>query len=390
MKNKRKVCVVTGSRAEYGLLQNIMLHLARESTVELSIVVTGMHLSPEYGNTWQLIESDGFRIDRKVEMLLSSDTSRAMAKSAGIGLSGIADAFNDLSPDLLLILGDRFEILAAASAAVLMRIPVAHVHGGETTEGAIDDSLRHAISKLSHIHFTSTELYRRRVIQMGESPNSVFCYGAPGIDAIASLPLMNRDELAKSIGFDLGERYLLVTYHPVTLGYEPTSDEIEELFYALETLPSDIRWIITMPNADAGGRVLSSRIHEFVMRHQDRGAAFINLGQLRYLSCMKHCLAVVGNSSSGIIEAPTLGVATVNIGDRQKGRVQADSVINCEPERASIARALALVMTPAHQKITGNVSNPYGKAGASEKIAKVLASFPLSSLSRKTFHDVTI
>lgn len=388
MTRRRKICVVTGSRAEYGLLHRIMHQLATESAVELQVIATWMHLSSEYGNTWKQIEADGFRIDRQVEMLLSSDSLRSMAKSTGIGLSGMADALHELSPDLLLVLGDRFEILAAASAAALMRIPVAHIHGGETTEGAIDDSLRHAISKLSHLHFTSTVLYRQRVIQMGESPDRVFCFGAPGIDSIVSLPLLSRQELAASLGFELGERYLLITYHPVTLGDSPTSDELDELFSSLVALPKDVRWVITMPNADAGGRALAAQIHGFVQQHSHRAAAFTSLGQLRYLSAMKHCLAVVGNSSSGIIEAPTLGVGIVNIGDRQKGRVQAASVINSPPERGEITAALARAITPEYQEMAVQVTNPYGPAGASEKIAKVVASFPLSGLARKPFHDL--
>lgn len=384
----RKVCVVTGSRAEYGLLHRIMHHLAADPSVDLQVIATGMHLSSEFGNTWRQIEADGFQIDRQVEMLLSSDTPRSMAKSTGIGLSGMADALHDLSPDLMLILGDRFEILAAATAASLMRIPIAHIHGGEATEGAIDDSIRHAITKLSHLHFTSTEIYRQRVIQMGESPDRVFCFGAPGIDSIVSLPLMAREELAGSLGFDPGDKYFLITYHPVTLGDSPTSDELDELLHALSRLPDEIRWLITMPNADAGGRALADQIRGFVNQQSHRAAAFTSLGQLRYLSAMKHCVAVVGNSSSGIIEAPSLGVGVVNIGDRQKGRVQADSVINCPPEREAITQALAKALAPDYQKSAAGTFNPYGPAGASGRIATIAATFPLSDLARKPFHDL--
>jgi GDP/UDP-N,N'-diacetylbacillosamine 2-epimerase (hydrolysing) len=384
----RTICVVTGSRAEYGLLHRIMRHLAVDPSVDLQVIATGMHLSSEFGNTWKQIEADGFQIDRQVEMLLSSDTPRSMAKSTGIGLSGMADALHDLAPDLLLVLGDRFEILSAAAAAALMRIPIAHVHGGETTEGAIDDSLRHAITKLSHLHFTSTEPYRQRVLQMGESPDRVFCFGAPGIDSIVSLPLMSREELAASIGFDLGKNFLLITYHPVTLGDAPTSDELDELLAALEELPEDLRWIITMPNADAGGRALAEQIRGFVQRHPHRAAAYTSLGQLRYLSAIKHCIAVVGNSSSGIIEAPAFGVGIVNIGDRQKGRVQAASVINCGPERQAIASALLHAVSPDYQQAASTVANPYGSAGASERIARTVATFPLADLARKPFQDI--
>jgi GDP/UDP-N,N'-diacetylbacillosamine 2-epimerase (hydrolysing) len=387
MSKLRKICVVTGSRAEYGLLRWIMRHLQDDPSVQLQILATGMHLSPEYGNTWQAIAADEFTINRKVEMLLSSDTPLGMAKSTGIGMTGMADALNDLEPDLLLILGDRFEILAAAVSAALMRIPVAHIHGGEATEGAIDDSLRHAITKLSHLHFTSTDSYRKRVIQMGEQPDHVFCFGAPGIDSITSFKILSREELEKSIGFSLGERYLLVTFHPVTLGSAPSSYEMEELLAALSETPGDIRFLITLPNADTGGRALATQIREFTNSYPDRAIAFTSLGQLRYLSAMKHCLAVVGNSSSGIIEAPTLGVGIVNIGDRQKGRIQADSVINCAPERGKISHALARAITPEYQKTAAQATNPYGTAGASEKIAKVVATFPLTALTRKSFHD---
>ena len=388
MSHLRKICVVTGSRAEYGLLQWIMRHLHDNPTVQLQVIATGMHLSPEYGNTWQAIAADGFTIDRKVEILLSSDTSQAIAKSTGIGLMGIADALHELAPDLVLVLGDRFEILAAATAAALMRIPVAHIHGGEATEGAVDDSLRHAITTLSHLHFTSAEPYRQRVIQMGEQPDQVFCFGAPGIDSIISLELLSREQLEKSIEFTLGERFLLITFHPVTLGTAPSSGELAELLAALSELPEDIRFLITMPNADAGGRALSEQIREFTDCHADRAIAFTSLGQLRYLSAMKHCLAVVGNSSSGIIEAPSFGVGIVNIGNRQKGRVQADSVINCEPEQSQIVAALNRAFTQDYQKSATTAANPYGIAGASEKIAGVAATFPLANLSRKSFHDL--
>ena len=249
----RKICVVTGSRAEYGLLQWVMRSLRDDPRIELQVVVTGMHLSPEFGNTWQVIAADGFPIDRKVEMLLSSDTYPAMAKSTGIGMIAMADALHELAPDLLVVLGDRFEVMAAATTAALLRIPVAHVHGGEATEGAIDDSLRHAITKLSHLHFTSTERYRQRVIQMGEHPDRVFCCGAPGLDSITSLRLLSRGKLDEAIGFKLGKRFLLVTFHPVTLGSAPSSDEMAELLAALTAMPADVRFLLTMPNADPGG-----------------------------------------------------------------------------------------------------------------------------------------
>jgi GDP/UDP-N,N'-diacetylbacillosamine 2-epimerase (hydrolysing) len=388
MKLMRKICVITGSRAEYGLLQSIMRCLQNHSDVQLQVIATGMHLSPEYGTTWKAITADGFIIDHKVEMLLSSDTYRAMAKSTGIGMMGMADALHDLSPDMVLVLGDRFEILAAASASALMRIPVAHIHGGEVTEGAIDDSLRHAITKLSYLHFTSTEHYRKRVIQMGESPDRVFCCGAPGVDSIFSLNLLSRVELSESLKFSLPEKYFLVTYHPVTLGKSSTSHELEELLQALADLPEDVKWIITMPNADAGGRELGDQIRKFTNLYPERGVCFASLGQLRYLSAMKHCVALVGNSSSGIIEAPAFGVGIINIGDRQKGRIQAESVINCEPERHAINLALEKALTPEYRQFAANIENPHGEGGASEKIANLLATHPMDQQKRKIFHDL--
>lgn len=385
----RTICVVTGSRAEYGLLFWIMRHLADHPDVRLQIIATGMHLSPKFGFTWRQIENDGFFINRRVEIPLDSDSHHGMAASTGIAMSGLADALHELAPDLVLVLGDRFEILAAAAAAALLRIPVAHIHGGEVTEGAIDDSLRHAITKLSRLHFTSAEAYRNRVIQMGESPERVFCFGAPGLDSITALPLLDQDQLPEALGFDPGSRYLLVTYHPVTLGTTHGVADLEELFSALLGLPADVRFVMTMPNADAGGRAIFEAIHHFVAQLPARAAAFTSLGQLRYLSAMKHSIAVVGNSSSGIIEAPAFGVVTVNIGDRQQGRIRASSVIQCATDRASILDALHQAMSPEFRSIAAKTKNPYGVAGASAKIARVLADYPLDALDRKSFHDLT-
>lgn len=388
MKRLKKICFVTGSRAEYGLLKLIMKNLLQKSQIKLQIIVTGMHLSPEFGNTWEIISEEGFTINRKVEMLLSSDTALGVAMSTGIGIVGISTALNDLAPDLLVVLGDRFEIFSAASSAALMGIPVAHIHGGEATEGAVDDSLRHAITKLSHLHFVSTEFYRKRVIQMGEHPDRVFCFGSPGVDAISALNLMPLKMLEKTIGFNLGERYLLVTFHPVTLGVNSSSSDVDELIAALDTLPSEIKILITMPNSDASGRIISTKIRQYATMHPDRIIAITNLGQLLYLSAMQHCLAVVGNSSSGIIEAPSLGVGTVNIGDRQKGRIQANSVINCPPQRDEISKALARAITDEFQLAAATVDNPYGTGGASNKIANKLATFSLNKIMQKTFYDI--
>ncbi|MES2659796.1 MAG: UDP-N-acetylglucosamine 2-epimerase [Verrucomicrobiota bacterium] len=388
MTKPRKICVVTGSRAEYGLLQWIMRHLQNDPRVELQVIATGMHLAPEFGNTWQAITADGFTIQRKVEMLVSSDTSTGMAKSTGLGVIGMADALDNLTPDLLLILGDRFEILAAATAATLMRIPVAHIHGGEVTEGAIDDSLRHAITKLSHLHFTSTEAYRNRVVQMGEQPSHVFNFGAPGLDALQNLQFVSREELQQSLSFDLGKHFFLITFHPVTLGDTPSSDEMACLLAALDTMPHDIRLLFTMPNADAGGRKLLEQINAYVSARSERAIAFSSLGQQRYLSAMKHCLAVVGNSSSGIIEAPSFGAVVINIGDRQKGRISAPSTIHCGSSRDEIEAALRMATAPEHKAIVSIEPNPYGNGGASVKIAETVATHPMENLIRKPFFNL--
>ena len=315
----RKICVVTGSRAEYGLLSRLMHMIQMDSALKLQIIVTNMHLSPEFGLTYREIEKDGFCIDKKVEMMLSSDTSNATTKSVGLAIIGFADAYEDLQPDLLLVLGDRYEILAAVTAALFYKIPVAHLHGGEVTEGAYDDAIRHAITKMSHLHFTSTEEYRQRVIQLGEAPERVFYVGAIGIDNIWHIELLSKESLENSLSFLLNGKTLLLTYHPVTLDREDAERQFRNLLSVLESR-KDLRIIFTLPNSDTGGRVIIPMIHDFVERHTDRSIAFTSLGQIRYLSALQYITAVVGNSSSGILEVPSFGKPTLNIGRRQKGR----------------------------------------------------------------------
>lgn len=382
----RSVCVVTGSRAEYGLLKGVIEGIRSAPDLQLQLLVTGMHLSPEFGLTYREIEADGFVIDRKVEMLLSADTPTGIAKSMGVGMIGFADAFDQLRPDLVLVLGDRFEILAAVSAALVARIPVAHVHGGEATEGLIDEGIRHAVTKMSHLHFVAAEPYRRRVIQLGESPERVFLVGGLGVDNISRLPLLDRPALEASLGITLRRRNLLVTFHPVTLEDATSAQQMSELLAALETV-TDTTVIFTMPNADAAGRAIVPLLEDFVRRHE-HAHAFTSLGQTRYLSCMRWMDGVVGNSSSGLIEAPSLRIGTIDIGDRQRGRLKADSVIQCDPERGAIAAALARLYSEPFQTALKTVANPYGTGGAGAKIVETLRAIPLAGILKKRFHDL--
>ena len=384
----RKVCVVTGTRAEYGLLRWVMQGIQEAPELTLQIIVTGMHLSPEFGLTWRDIEADGFRIDRKVEMLLSSDTPVGVAKSMGLGLIGFADALQALQPDILVVLGDRFEILSAVAAALVARIPVAHLHGGETTEGAMDEAIRHSITKMSHLHFVAAEAYRRRVIQLGEQPDRVFLVGGLGVDNIKRLQLLERVELETALNFQFGPKNLLVTFHPVTLEQATAADQMAELLAALATR-ADTHLIFTMPNADTDGRILFSMIEEFVRCHP-HARAYTSLGQLRYLSCIQQVDGVVGNSSSGLAEVPSFRKGTINIGDRQRGRLKAESVIDCRPDRQDIAAALEQLYSPAFQESMKQVRNPYGEGGASEKVVEVLRCYPLEGLLKKSFFNLPV
>lgn len=385
---KRKICVVTGTRAEYGLLRWIVQGILEDPALELQLIATGTHLSPEFGLTYREIEQDGIAIDRKVEMLMSSDTPVGIAKSMGLAMAGFADAFASLDPDLMLVLGDRFEIFAAAATALVAKIPVAHLHGGEATEGAFDEALRHSITKMSHLHFVAAEEYRRRVIQLGERPERVFVVGGLGVDGIKRARLLDRKALESALGFELGPRSLLVTFHPATLDTMPAAAQMAELLAALEAL-RDTRLIFTLPNADTDGRVLIQMIEAFVAQHSN-ARSFASLGQQRYLSCMAHVDGVVGNSSSGLLEAPSFKKPAVNIGDRQRGRLQAASVINCAPSRGEIAAALARVYDPAFQAALENVTNPYGNGGASEKIIAIIKQHDLAALPMKAFYDLPL
>lgn len=382
----RKICVVTGSRAEYGLLRYVMEGIRAKCGLELQVVATGMHLAPEFGLTYREIEHDGFQIDQKVEMLLSSDTATAVTKSMGLGLIGFAEALKKLQPDLLLILGDRFEIFSAAAAAMIARVPIAHLHGGELTEGAFDDSIRHSITKMSQLHFVASEEYRNRVVQLGEQPDRVFMVGGLGIDAIKRLKLLDRAELETSLDFNLGARNLLVTFHPVTLENSTATHQLQELLAALHEL-HDTHLIFTMPNADTGSRALVRLIELFVEKHPN-ARAYASLGQHRYLSCLRHVDGVVGNSSSGLTEAPSFQKGTVNIGDRQRGRIRADSVVDCAPERSAIVAALESLYSPEFQARVAKTRNPYGDGGASERVVETIVNMTLDGILKKKFFDM--
>lgn len=385
--SKRKICVVTGTRAEYGLLYWLMRGLKSDPDIILQIVATGMHLSPEFGLTYRQIEADGFVIDNKVEMLLSSDSSSAISKSLGLGVIGMSDAYTALAPDLVVLLGDRFEILAAATAATIARIPIAHCHGGETTEGAFDEAIRHSVTKMSHLHFTSNEVHRKRVIQLGEHPTRVFNVGALGIENIARLKLLDKAAFEASIDFKLGEKNVLVTFHPVTLETSSAAVQFKALLKALDSL-ENTNIIFTKANADTDGRIINQMIDEYVSKHQERTAAFTSLGQLRYLSALQFMDVIVGNSSSGILEVPSFKKPTVNIGDRQKGRLQAASVINCLPGTEAIREAVNEAFSEAFQKRLPEIENPYSNGNPSEKILAIVKTAPLQELLKKQFYDL--
>ncbi|RHO68154.1 UDP-N-acetylglucosamine 2-epimerase (hydrolyzing) [Parabacteroides sp. AF48-14] len=383
----RKICVITGSRAEYGLLSGLMKQIDESEDLKLQVIATNMHLSPEFGLTYKEIEKDGFVIDKRVEMLLSSDTSSATAKSVGLGMIGFADAYEDLRPDLIVVLGDRYEILAAVSAALFFKIPVAHLHGGEITEGAYDDAIRHAITKMSHLHFTSTEEYRKRVIQLGESPDRVFNVGAIGVENIKKGSFLSKEELENSLGFKLGDKSLLVTFHPVTLETCTAREQCDNLLEVLARHP-EYRILFTLPNSDTDGRVIIDCIKDFVAKNEDRAIAFKSLGKLRYLSALKYVSAAIGNSSSGILEVPSFGIPTLDIGNRQKGRIAAKSVVHCGTSTEEIEQGFRLIFSETIQSASKLRSNPYEKEGTTDMIVSQLKTYPLENLIQKSFYNL--
>jgi len=382
---RRKICVVTGTRAEYGLLYWLMKGIDSDPELELQIIATGMHLSSEFGNTYQQIESDGFVIDKKVDIELSSDSEVGISKSMGLGVIGCAKAFNDLKPDLCIVLGDRFEIFSAVSAAMISKIPMAHLHGGEATEGLIDEPIRHSITKMSHLHFVAAKEYKNRVIQLGEQPDRVFNVGGLGIDNINKLKLLSRESFEQAINFSLGEKNILVTFHPVTLESSTAEIKFKELLGALDDL-QDTKIIFTKANSDTDGRVINSMIDDYVTSH-DNTISFTSMGQLNYLSALQFMDAVVGNSSSGLLEAPSFKIGTIDIGDRQKGRTKANSVINCSPEKEDISKSLGRLYSKDFQNIVKNTKNPYGSGGASKKIISTIKDINLKGILKKPFYD---
>jgi len=382
----KKICVITGTRAEYGLLYWILKEFNSDKDISLQIIATGMHLSEEFGSTFKVIEEDGFVISKKVNMLLPSDSEKAISKSIGIGMIGFADAYSDLNPDLIVVLGDRFEIFSAVCSALIAKIPVAHIHGGEITEGAFDDALRHSITKMSHLHFTAAEAYKKRVVQLGENPNRVFNVGGIGIDNIIQLKLLSKVKLEKEINFNLGKKSILVTFHPVTLENSTAGFQFQELLYSIINL-KNTKVIFTKANADTDGRVINKMIDNFVSLNEN-SIAFKSMGQLNYLSTMQFVDAVVGNSSSGLLEAPSLNIPTINIGDRQKGRIKANSVISCPPVQEDITNAFQKIYSEDFLNIVSQSNNPYGNGGSSKMIFDVIKNFDLEGVIKKSFYDL--
>ncbi len=384
---KRKICVVSGTRADYGLLRWIMESIRQSADLELQVVATGAHLSADFGLTYRDLENDGFRIDAKVETLVFGDSPAGITKSVGLGTTEFADTFARLEPDIVLVLGDRFEIFAAAQAAFLAGICIAHISGGEVTEGAIDDTLRHCITKMSRYHFVAAKPYRRRVIQLGEQPDSVFNLGDPALDNIKRLPLLSREALGAKVGLESSQEFLLVTYHPMTTGDADPVHSLRALLEALDEFPA-LAVLATKSNADTGGRAMNAVLDAYAAAHPDRVRAATSLGQLVYLSAMKHCAAVVGNSSSGIVEAPGLRVPTVNIGDRQKGRLKASSIIDCAPDRTAIAVAIRQATSAGFRQSAAKTVSLYGDSDASTRIVKKLAEVDAARRAPKRFYDL--
>lgn len=384
----KKVCIVTGSRAEYGLLHHVIEKVYHSDEMQLQLVVTGMHLSSEYGMTCREIEKDGYPIHYKLDMLLCSDTTAGITKSMGIELIGFADYFENNRPDILLILGDRYEILIAATAAMISRIPIAHICGGETTEGAIDEAIRHAITKMSHLHFTATEEYRRRVIQLGEQPKNVYNVGALGVENIRSIKLMQKKDLEDELHFQFTDRTIMITYHPVTLECFTSQQQFQNILQVMD-MHKDVSVIFTKANSDADGKIINRMIDAYVEKNKERCIAYTSLGRLRYLSALQFCTLILGNSSSGIVEVPSFGIPTVNIGDRQKGRICAKSVIHCGNNKEEIEKALQLAFSVEFRNGLSNMTNPYEKEGVSDAIVQTVTKFLKKGINlKKKFYDL--
>ena len=384
----KKVCVVTGTRAEYGLLKPLIKKIDCDKDLKLQLVVTGMHLSPEFGLTYQEIEQDGFAITERNEMLLSSDTPNGITKSVGLGTIGFADIFTRIEPDMVIILGDRYEAFAAATAAMVHRIPITHIHGGELTEGIIDEAIRHAITKMSMLHFTTTKEYQNRVVQLGEHPDRVFCVGSLGVENIKTQTLMSKKELESSIQINLDKPYIMVTFHPVTLENNMAKEQFEYLLEALDSLQNYLI-LFTKANADTDGRIINQEKDAYVNKNKSRVFAVASLGMIRYLSALQYCDMVVGNSSSGIIEAPSFHIPTVNIGNRQKGRVRGKSVVDCECTPNEIIKAIHLAQRMHKANALQNEDNPYEGKNTSETILDVIKKSLETGIDiKKSFYDI--
>ncbi len=385
---KKKICIITGSRAEYGLLRRLISLVNHDHELDLNLIVTGTHLSHEHGYTVDEIRNDGTPITSEVEILLSSDTPQSVTKSTGIAMISFADIYADIKPDLIVILGDRFEILAAANAGHLSGIPIAHIHGGEVTEGAVDDAIRHSITKMSWWHFVATDEFKRRVVQLGEKPDRIFVTGGMGVDIVRNTKLKNREDLEEELGINFDKKNLLITYHPETLGSKDSSSIFKEIIMALEELDRT-NLFFTAPNSDAEGKTIAKMIEEFVER-ENNAFYFKSLGIINFLSMLQFVDAMVGNSSSGLLEAPSFKIGTINIGNRQKGRPKSESIIDCDLEKSNILSAIKTIYTDDFQKLLRTAKNPYGDGGSSEKILSIIKNHSIPENLQKGFHDVHI
>ena len=384
--NKRKICIVTGSRAEYGLLYWLIKEVKADKDLELQRIVTGMHLSSEFDLTYKEIKKE-FKIDKKIDISLSSDTSLGIIRSMSVAQTSFSKAYNELKPDIIVVLGDRYEIFSAVSSAMISKIPIAHLHGGEATEGLIDEAIRHCITKMSHLHFTAAEKYSKRVMQLGEKPNRVFNVGGAGIENIKRLKLLSKVELEKLINFKLNIKNILVTFHPVTLENKTSKKQFQELLDSIDEL-ENTNIIFTKANSDADGKIINQMIDQYVKKNLDRSMGAASLGQLNYLSVLKYVDFMIGNSSSGLLEAPSFKIGTINIGDRQNGRIKAESVVDCLPNKKSIKKAIKMIYSNKFQNLLKNVKNPYDNGCASKKIVKVLKTVKLDNILKKTFFDI--
>lgn len=383
----KKICVVTATRAEYGLLKNVIKKIEEDSTLELCLIVTGSHLEEEYGNTVEEIVEDGFPIAARIKILNHDATEKGIVTAMTVAMEKFGKTLWDIKPDMLVVLGDRYELLPICEVALMYKIPIAHISGGEITEGAIDDTVRHCITKMSHLHFPGCEAYRKRIIQMGEQPDHVYNYGDVGIENILKMQYLSKEELQESIKFSLQQPYACVTFHPVTLDNQPVEEQIQELLSAIEQIP-ELNYIFTGSNADAGGQVINEKIQEFVSKH-DNCRYYSSLGIRRYLSLLKMSEMIIGNSSSGIVEAPCFGIPTVNIGNRQKGRLQADSILNCLVKKDSILKTIKYAMSEQCKKQAAQTVNPYGSGNTSEGIVKEIKHFLSKEKDlNKTFYDI--